>query len=98
MKRNLLILLVMILMASVTLGAAGGRGVRFEGIITAIDAEAMTITVNSTTVEVNSNTLICLTPSPCTPGVFGDLELGQRVRVTAVLHGDILLAKKIVVH
>ena len=96
MKRNLLILLVVILMASLTIAAGGGT--RITGVITAIDEDAQTIVVNNTTIQINDTTTIYITLNPCVVGDFDDLEVGQSVRITGVFHGDLIVAKKIVVH
>lgn len=96
MKRNLLILLAVVLMASLTIAAGGGT--RITGVITAIDDEAQTITVNSLTIKINDTTTIYITLNPCVIGDFDDLEVGQYVRITGVFHGDLIVAKKIVVH
>lgn len=99
MKKNLYILLALILVASFTI-AAGGHGVRIKGVITAIDADAMTITVNSTVVQVTHSTYIeeCDGNEDHTTITFGELEIEDRVGVTGQFDGDILVAKKIVVH
>ena len=99
MKRNLLILLAVLLIASVTLGA-GGNGVRLNGTIEAIDDAAQTIVVNSVTVQVTRKTTICeyYDGVTCTPITFADLDVGERVGVTGQYSGTILVAKKIVVH
>ena len=96
MKRNLLILLVFALMASLTIGAGGGT--RITGVITAIDTFAQTIVVNGLTIQINTTTTIYITLSPCVEGDFDDLEVGDYVRITGVFHGDLIVAKKIVIH
>ena len=96
MKRNLLILLAVVLVASTTLAAGGGT--RITGVITAIDPVAQTITVNSLTIQINDMTTIYITLNPCVEGGFDDLEVGDYVRITGVFHGDLIVAKKIVLH
>ena len=96
MKKNLLMLLVVILMASVTLAAGGGT--RITGVITAIDPVAQTIVVNGLTIQINDTTTIYVTLNPCVIGSFADLDVGDYVRITGVFHGDLIVAKKIVLH
>jgi len=98
MKKYLYIFLVAILMASVTI-AAGGNAIRLKGTIEAIDAEAMTITVNSVVLQVTGNTYIAeYTDEGCVEIDFEDLAIGDRVNVTYHLVDGIPIAKKIVVH
>jgi hypothetical protein len=97
MKRNLLVLLAVILVASLTL-AAGGHTVKLSGTITAIDADAKTITVNAITVKIKSGTTICEGPAPCVPITFADLVVGDQVKVVGVYDGTVLVANKIIVH
>ena len=96
MKRNLLILLAVLLIASVTLGAGGG--IRITGEIEAIGDDAMTITVDSTIIYITDDTEITLASGECVPIDFEDLEIGQFVRVSAVFHGDLLIAKRIIAY
>ena len=96
MKKNLVILLAVVLIASVTLAAGGGT--RITGVITAIDPVAQTIVVNGLTIQINDTTTIYITLNPCVEGDFDDLAVGQYVRITGVFHGDLIVAKKIVIH
>jgi hypothetical protein len=100
MKRNLYIILAIILMASFTLAAAGGRGVHIKGIISAIDPETQIIIVNNIQVQVTQSTKICeyFDGTTCTPITFADLEVGNRVNITGQYSLSILYANKIVVH
>ena len=98
MKKYLYIFLVAILMASVTI-AAGGNAIRLKGTIEAIDADAMTVTVNSVVVQVTGNTYIAeYTETGCVEIDFDDLVIGDRVNITGQLIDGVFVAKKIVVH
>ena len=96
MKRNLMILMVVILMASLTI-AAGGNGVKIQGIITAIGDD--TIVVNSITVQIKNGTQFYeKTDTGCVEIDFDDLAIGDRVNVIGQFDGDILVANRIIVH
>ena len=97
MKRNLMILMVVILMASFTIAAGGGHGVKIQGVITAIGDN--TITVNAITVQIKNGTQFYeKTETGCVEIDFVDLEIGDRVNVIGQFDGDILVANKILVH
>ena len=96
MKRKLMILMVVILMASLTI-AAGGNGIKIQGVITAIGDN--TITVNAITVQIKNGTQFYeKTETGCVEIDFVDLEIGDRVNVIGQFDGDILVANKIIVH
>ncbi len=100
MKRNLYIILAVLLMASFTLAAAGGRGVHIKGVIAAIDPETQIIIVNNIQVQVTQSTKICeyFDGNTCTPITFADLAVGNRVNVTGQYNLDVLFANRIIVH
>ena len=97
MKKNLLILLVVILMASLTI-AAGRNGVKISGTIEAIIGDD-TLIVNSITVQTKPGTTFWeKSTTGCVPITFEDLAVGDRVNVVGQYDGDILVANKIIVH
>ena len=100
MKRNLYIILAVILIASFTIAAGGGKSTHMSGTITAIDPETLIIIVNNTQVQVTQSTKLCeyFDGVTCTPITFADLEVGDRVNVTGQYNIDVLVAKKIIVH
>jgi Na+-transporting NADH:ubiquinone oxidoreductase subunit NqrC len=100
MKRNLYIILAIMLMASFTLAAAGGRSTHIKGVIAAIDPETQIIIVNNIQVQVTQSTKICeyFDGTTCTSISFSDLGVGDRVNVTGQYSLNILYANKIVVH
>ena len=72
---------------------------RIEGEITAIDSAAQQIVVAGVTVQATEDTAILLKPcgGEAIPILFGDLALGQTVRASGLMDGDVLVAKKIMV-
>ena len=75
-------------------------GTRIEGAITAIDPVAQQIVVADVTVQATADTAILLKPcggGEAIPISFEDLALGQTVRASGLMDGDVLVAKKIMV-
>jgi hypothetical protein len=105
LKKYANIMLIAILMASITI-AAGSHNIKIKGVIEAIDTTALTITVNSTVIQVVTD-FTSISERIGEPGVgddncvdidFEDLVPGDRVTVSAMLMDGVLTAKTIVVH
>jgi hypothetical protein len=97
--KKLYLFMVLLLLVSPLLMAAGGQAIKISGNITAINTVDKTITINDTIlVKVTDNTYICQGPAPCIEITFYMLAVGDRVKITAQYVGDVLVAKKIVVH
>ena len=102
--KKLYLFMVLLLLVSPLLMAAGGKGVHIQGTITDINKTNLTITVGDILVQVTNKTLIyeCTNPGEhnqdCTEIEFKDLTINDRVGVTGQYVGEVLYAKKIVVH
>ena len=101
--KKLYLFMIVIMLVSPLLMAAGGNAIKISGYITAIDDDNMTIIVNDTLlVQVTDSTTIYESTGAgsqdCEPITFEDLNVGDRVRVIGQYSGDELVAKRIIVH
>ncbi len=108
MKKNLYIILALILVASFTIAAGGGKNVsKLYGTIQEIDFDARTFTIlvdtpdryhdNIITIQATATTTI----KECDAGdseriSFNDLEEGWDVRVTGTFSGPVFVASMII--
>ena len=86
----------LVLLASTLVVAAGPNpgapAIRVEGVITAIDAEALQIVVSDLTVQITPNTVITMGGTVLD---FEDLSVGMTAMVCGVMDGEVLKANKI---
>ena len=98
MKKNLYIILALLLVASFTI-AAGGNNVKIQGVITAIDDDAQTITVNGIVIHTKPGTQYYeKSDTGCVSITFKDLAIGDRVNVIGQYVDGVYVANKIIVH
>lgn len=97
--KKLYLFMILLLLVSPLLMAAGSHTIKVRGTIEEINATAMTITVDGTLIQVTIETEIAIyTDEGCVDYSFNLLAVGDRVNVICKLVGDVLVARTIIVH